>query len=160
MFLCKWAFELKLPKQESFMRLTTWCRTFLPAALLLLASFSADAGPTLFEQVGGEPALRKSVDELVAIMESDDRINFTFADTDLPKFKQLLFEQLCNLTAGPCAYTGRTMEESHRKLAVNELMFNALAEDLYIAFDRVGVPYRLQNKVMALLAPMHKDIVK
>jgi hemoglobin len=142
------------------MRLTIWSRTLLHTALLLAASCSANAAPTLFDQIGGESALRKSVDELVAVMETDDRINFTFADTDMPKFKQLLFEQLCNITGGPCAYTGRTMQESHQKLAVNELMFNALAEDLYIAFERVGVPYRLQNKVMAMLAPMHKDIVK
>jgi hemoglobin len=93
-------------------------------------------------------------------MESDDRINFTFANTDLKKFEQLLFEQICNLTDGGCKYTGRDMYTSHAKLNITNAQFNALAEDLYAAFDRVHVPYRLQNRVVALLAPMQKDVVK
>jgi len=31
---------------------------------------------------------------------------------------------------------------------------------LYIALGKAGVPYRLQNKLMARLAPMKRDIVK
>jgi hemoglobin len=130
------------------------------ATLLLSLAGAAQAEPTLYEQIGGEPVLRKTVEEFVVIMEKDDRINFAFGNTDITKFKQLLFEQLCNITDGPCKYTGRTMKESHEKMEVNNTMFNALAEDVYIAFDRAGVPYRLQNKVMAIFAPMQRDIVK
>ncbi|MBL8265541.1 group I truncated hemoglobin [Steroidobacter sp.] len=134
----------------------------LLSTTLLAASFApvAHAEKTLYEQIGGEPVLRKTVEEFVVIMEDDDRINFAFGNTDITKFKQLLFEQLCNVTGGPCEYTGRSMEESHRELAIDNAMFNALAEDVYLAFDRVGVPYRLQNKVMAIFAPMQKDMVK
>ena len=99
--------------------------------------------------------MRATVHEFVLIMESDDRINFTFANTDLKKF-----EQLCNITDGGCKYTGRDMYTSHAKLNITNAEFNALAEDLYEAFDRVHVPYRLQNKVVALLAPMQRDVVK
>lgn len=131
----------------------------LATALLSLAG-AAQAEATLYDQIGGEPVLRKTVEEFMVIMEKDDRINFAFGNTDLAKFKQLLFEQMCNITGGPCKYTGRTMKESHEKLAVDNTMFNALAEDVYLAFDRAGVPYRLQNKVMAIFAPMQRDIVK
>jgi hemoglobin len=127
---------------------------------LLLTSSTTFSEETLYEQIGGQEVLVKAIDELVAIMEEDDRINFTFAETDIPKFKQLLVEQLCEITGGPCKYQGRSMQESHEKLNVDNAMFNALAEDLYIAFDRVKVPYRVQNQVMALLAPMQRDIVK
>lgn len=132
----------------------------LLATVLLSLSGAAQAEPTLYEQIGGEPVLRKTVEEFVVIMEQDDRINFAFGNTDITKFKQLLFEQLCNITGGPCRYTGRTMKESHEKMEVDNAMFNALAEDVYLAFDRAGVPYRLQNKVMAIFAPMQRDIVK
>lgn len=141
------------------MRTNPTIGALLAVALLSLAG-AAQAEPTLYEQIGGEPVLRKTVEEFVVIMEKDDRINFAFGNTDITKFKQLLFEQMCNITGGPCQYTGRTMKESHEKLAVNNVMFNALAEDVYIAFDRAGVPYRLQNKVMAIFAPMQRDIVK
>ena len=128
--------------------------------LLLAAGASALAqgggsGPTLYDRIGGESKLRATMHEFVLIMESDDRINFTFANTDLKKF-----EQLCNITGGGCKYTGRDMYTAHAKLNITNAEFNALAEDLYEAFDRVHVPYRLQNKVVALLAPMQPDVVK
>jgi hemoglobin len=133
--------------------------------LLLAAGASAQvqgggSGPTLYDRIGGESKMRATMHEFVLIMESDDRINFTFANTDLKKFEQLLFEQLCNITDGGCKYTGRDMYTSHAKLNITNAEFNALAEDLYEAFDRVHVPYRLQNKVVALLAPMQRDVVK
>ena len=106
-----------------------------------------------------EEALRPTISRLYRVL-ADERINFTFADTDLDKFKKLLYEQICELTRGPCKYTGRDMYEAHRKLNIDNGHFNALAEDLYIAFDRVHVPYRVQNKVIALLAPMQRDVVK
>ncbi len=130
----------------------------------LVASFAiaggARAGGTLFEQIGGQPKLTATVDSLVEVMLADDRINFAFAQTDLAKFRKLLYDQLCELTGGPCTYRGRNMFEAHKKLNATNAQFNALAEDLYIAFDKQGVPYRLQNRVMALLAPMQPDIVK
>ena len=121
---------------------------------------NSHAGPTLFEQMGGAEKLHAVVDDFMAVIEDDDRINFTFAEANIDKFKKLLYEQLCELSQGPCKYTGRTMEESHRKLMIDDNMFNALAEDLYIAFERQHVPYHVQNRMMALLAPMQKDIVK
>jgi hemoglobin len=131
-------------------------------ALLMAPAFAgaAQAQTTLYEEIGGEAKLRSVAEEFTNVILADPRINFTFANTDLAKFKQLIFEQLCNITGGPCQYTGRSMKESHEKLNSTNAQFNALAEDLYIAFERTNVPYRLQNKVMALLAPMQKDIVK
>jgi hemoglobin len=130
---------------------------------LCLAGSVALAGPgapTLFESIGGEAKLRAAMHEFVLIIESDDRINFTFANTDLKKFEELLYEQFCNITQGGCKYTGRDMYTAHAKLNINNAEFNALTEDLYEAFDRVHVPYRLQNKVVAMLAPMERDVVK
>jgi hemoglobin len=128
--------------------------------MLLVLAMSAHAGPTLFERIGGEAKLRATADEFTNIILEDDRINFTFADSDMSKFKKLIFEQLCEITQGPCKYTGRDMYEAHKKLNLNNAQFNALAEDLYIALDRVHVPYRVQNRLMALLAPMQRDVVK
>jgi len=126
---------------------------------LMLMSAGARADKTLYESMGGEPALRAALDHFADIVVADDRINFTFAEANMAKFKQLLFEQLCNLSGGPCKYTGRDMRTSHVKLKINNAEFNALAEDLYISLGQAGVPYRLQNKLMALLAPMQHEIV-
>ena len=126
---------------------------------LVLMSAAARADKTLYESMGGESVLRIAVDHFADNVQTDNRINFTFAEADILKFKRLIFEQLCNLSGGPCKYTGRDMRTSHAKLKINNAEFNALAEDLYIALDQAGVPYRLQNKLMSLLAPMQHQIV-
>jgi hemoglobin len=126
---------------------------------LVLMSAGARADKTLYESMGGEMVLRTAVDHFADNVQTDNRINFTFAEADISKFKRLIFEQLCNLSGGPCKYTGRDMRTSHAKLKINNAEFNALAEDLYIALDQAGVPYRLQNQLMALLAPMQHQIV-
>ena len=51
------------------------------------------------------------------------------------------------------------MTTAHRGLAVNQAMFNALAEDLQDSMAAVGVSYHTQNRVLALLAPMQRDVV-
>jgi hemoglobin len=126
---------------------------------LVLMSAGARAEKTLYESMGGENVLRTAVDHFADNVQTDNRINFTFAEADILKFKRLIFEQLCNLSGGPCKYTGRDMRTAHAKLSINNAEFNALAEDLYRALDQAGVPYRLQNKLMALLAPMQHQIV-
>lgn len=136
------------------------CAAALLLCSLVFAATAAHAAKSLYDSLGGETTLRAAVDHFADIVVADDRINFTFADTDLGKFKQLLFEQLCNVSGGPCQYTGRDMRTAHKKLLINDAQFNALAEDLYLGLGRAGVPYRQQNKLMALLAPMQRQIVK
>ncbi len=123
------------------------------------AADRASAPGSLYGRIGGDAAMIAIIDEVVRLIEADDRINFTFADANLNEFKKLLFEQLCELAGGPCTYTGRTMYESHKELDINNAHFNALAEDLYLALDAVGIPYRVQNEFMEMLAPMQRDMV-
>jgi hemoglobin len=132
----------------------------LGAALACVLIGIAAHAATLYDSMGGDSALRPAVDRFAAVVMADDRINFTFADTDMAKFKELLYQQLCNLSGGPCKYTGRDMRTAHAKLNINTAEFNALTEDLYIGLSQAGVPYRLQNKLVALLAPMKRQIVK
>jgi hemoglobin len=135
-------------------------RKLLVTGAMLLLCVSAYAKEPLFFRMGGEAKLKPAMDELVEIMLEDERINFAFAQTELSKFKHLLYTQLCELAGGPCIYDGRDMRTAHAKLPISNAQFNALTEDLYIAFDRVGVSYALQNEMIALLAPMQRDIVK
>jgi hemoglobin len=142
------------------MKRSAWIPSMLLGALLLAGLETAAAEEQLFFRMGGEVKLKAAVDELVPILLADERINFAFAQTDMKKFKHLLYTQLCELAGGPCIYDGRDMRTAHAKLPISNAHFNALTEDLYIALDRAGVSYALQNQLVALLAPMQRDIVK
>ena len=77
----------------------------------------------------------------------------------MPRLRRLLLDQLCHLTGGGCDYTGRDMAKAHRGLHLRTAQFNALAEDMQTAMDRLGIAFSTQNRLVALLAPMHRDVV-
>jgi len=51
------------------------------------------------------------------------------------------------------------MAESHRELEIARGDFNRLVEVLQDCMDAKGIPFGTQNRMLALLAPMHRDIV-
>jgi hemoglobin len=68
---------------------------------------------SLYEQLGGLDAITAANDDFFAIAAADNRINHYFVHSDVPQFKRLLVDWLCELSGGPCTYTGRSMKEAH-----------------------------------------------
>ncbi len=133
------------------------------AALLSIASLAMAQTPAVddstFQGLGGKPGIKKIVDTFIPLILADVRIKESFADTDIKNLALRLEEQFCELSGGPCKYKGKDMVEIHDGLNITRAQFNALAEDLQIAMERVGVPSRYQNKLVAKLAPMERGIV-
>ncbi len=75
------------------------------------------------------------------------------------RVKRQLAEQFCAILGGGRVYSGRDMKTSHEQLGATRADFNALVEDLQIAVDRRGIPFRAQNRLLARLAPMHREII-
>jgi hemoglobin len=115
---------------------------------------------TLYDRIGGAPVITAIADSFIERFSDDTRVAPTFAKTDIQKFHKLIIEQLCNLSGGGCAYTGRTMKESHNGLHITESQFNAIVEDLEDAMNRQRIPIDLQNELIAKLAPLRADIIR
>ncbi|MGI4977293.1 MAG: group I truncated hemoglobin [Janthinobacterium lividum] len=132
----------------------------LAASLALLpAAGLAQGADTLFADLGGHDGVSRIVDAAAATWLADDRIKDTFADANVPRLRRLLYDQICHITGGGCDYRGQDMARAHRGLHLHTAQFNALAEDLQTAMDRLGIASSTQNRLVALLAPMHRDIV-
>ena len=114
---------------------------------------------SLYDRLGGQPAIVAVVDDFVANVAADSRINARFANADIPRLKRLLVEQICQGTGGPCKYTGRDMKSSHRGMNVTDAQFNALVEDLVKTLDKFKVPATEKGELLAILGPMKSDIV-
>ena len=132
---------------------------------LALLSASASSAPTtaataLYGQLGGEAGVVAIVDQFLFKLADDERINHFFVDTNLQRFREKLIEQFCALSGGPCTYTGDSMQQSHAGMGVNHAAFNALVEDLIEAMEQCKVATGAQNRLLALLAPMHQDIIE
>src|ERR671919_1274115 len=127
----------------------------------LAAVRRSDMGtPSLFDRLGGKDAITAVVDAFVARCAADDRINGKFVRTDIPRLKQMLADQVCEATGGPCTYTGRDMRETHDGMGVTAGEFDALVEALVATLDEFDVPKAEQEELLGLLGPMRDDIVE
>lgn len=115
---------------------------------------------TLYERLGSHDAIDAVVEDFVARCAADDRINGKFARTDIPRLKQMLKDQVCMATGGPCTYAGRSMRETHDGMGVTAGEFDALVEDLVATLDRFGVQKAEQEELLGILGPLRSDIVE
>ncbi|RWK59917.1 group 1 truncated hemoglobin [Mesorhizobium sp.] len=133
----------------------------LAAAVVIGVTLTAGAQQkSLYERLGGQPAITVVVDRFVANLAADKRINTFFANSDIPALKSKLVDQICQASGGPCTYTGKDMKAAHQGLGITEADFNALVEDLTAALDHFKVPKQEKDELLGLLAPMKSDIVE
>src|SRR5215468_4399503 len=133
----------------------------VPAALCLSAALLGNAlaqDASLYERLGKKEVIKILVDEFVAHVAADTRINKKFAKTNVDRVKFMLVEQLCGATGGPCKYTGLNMKTAHKNMGVTEGEFGALVEDLVKALDKFKVPEKEKKELLGLLGPMKPQI--
>ncbi len=113
----------------------------------------------LFETFGGREGLTRIMDDVMPRWIKNPRTRPFFESTDHERVKRQLVEQFCVIMKGPCEYSGRSMAEVHRGMNVNEGAFFALVEELQRSLNAMDVPFAAQNRLIAALAPMHRDII-
>jgi len=120
---------------------------------------------TLYQNLGGKPAITAVVDQFVDNVAADTRINGFFKETAsdparLAHFKKNLVDQICEASGGPCKYTGKDMKTAHAGMGIGTADFNALVEDLVAALDKFHVQTEDKNALLGVLGPMKSDIVE
>jgi hemoglobin len=133
--------------------------------LMTFTSYASSPFGTVYESLGGKKAIVGVVDDFVARVAGDNRINGFFKDTAsdparLAKFKQNLVDQICEATGGPCKYTGKDMKSAHSGMGIGASDFAALVEDLVATLDKFHVKEQDKNALLGALGPMKGDIVE
>lgn len=77
--------------------------------------------PTLFESLGGEPAIQQAVEKFYRRMLADERVSHFFDDIDMDKQMAKQAGFLTMVTGGPNSYTGKDMREGHKHLVARGL---------------------------------------
>ncbi|HEX7843402.1 MAG TPA: hypothetical protein VF469_38280, partial [Kofleriaceae bacterium] len=114
---------------------------------------------TLFERLGGTPAVTAVVDEFVNRTTTDPRIKYRFFNTDAVQLKKLLVEFVSSASGGGVTYTGRDMATSHAGMDLVDDEFTALVEDLVAALDKFKVPDREKGELLGALGPLKPQMV-
>ena len=145
-----------------------WKPIVLVAGLTLalssgLAAFESHA--SLYDRLGGMPAIRAVVDDLVGRILADSRVNHWFAHAasspeTAAAYKAKLADFICQGTGGPCRYEGADMVSAHKGRGVTEEAFHAVVEDLKATLDKLHVPQKEQSDLLAILGPMKAAVVQ
>jgi hemoglobin len=115
---------------------------------------------SLYDRLGSGDAINAITESWVARVGGDDRANGKFARTDIGRLKKEVADQLCEVTGGPCTYTGRSMRTTHDGMEVTAGEFEVVMQHLEAALDELNVPKTEQDELTGLLRPMRDDIVE
>ncbi|WP_426755530.1 group I truncated hemoglobin [Myxococcus sp. Y35] len=123
---------------------------------------SIAAEKSVYEQLGGEPAMAAAVEVFYRKVLADERISHFFEDVDMERqsAKQKAF--LTMVTGGPVHYSGKDMRAGHAPLVqrgLNDTHFDAVAGHLKDTLEELGVPAPLVAKVLAIAESTRADVL-
>ncbi len=143
------------------MKLKTLLPALLASALWIGAPAAhAQAGDdALYQQLGAQPGLVRLMDDFMTRLLADPRMSPFFKEVDHKHVKAQLVAQFCEVSGGPCKLKGPDMKKAHAGMDITKTDFNALVEVLQQSMGAQGIPFATQNRLLAQLAPMHRDII-
>jgi hemoglobin len=132
-------------------------------AIIVATPAAAQQPPTLYKRLGGYDAIAAVTDEFLARLSTDPGFARFFSghSTDsLKKLRQLVVDQLCAATGGPCVYIGRDMKTTHAGLAITEKDWDVSVKHLVASLDKFNVPAKEKDDVLGAVSTLKKDIVE
>ncbi len=119
----------------------------------------AQATQTLYEKLGGKPAVEAVVGEFYKRVLSDSSLKSFFDSTDMGRQKQHQVNFISMALGGPNQYSGRSMRKAHETLKLTENHFNSVAGHLVETLKWAKVEEADINAVVETISPLKDDIV-
>ncbi|MGH7550960.1 MAG: group I truncated hemoglobin [Gemmatimonadota bacterium] len=128
----------------------------------------AAAEGSLYDRLGGEPAIASVVDSMVAYAAADTALNFTRQGTaneweatpeNIALLKTRLVQFVGQATGGPQVYEGQDMTTAHMGMAITDEEFDRLGAHLQHALDAHDVPAGEQEELLAIVETTRTAIV-
>lgn len=135
------------------------------AALVLTVALPAlahDPPKSLYQRLGGYDAIAAVTDDFLGRLIADPEFNrfFQGASADSQKkIRQLVVDQLCQVTGGPCVYIGRPMKQAHQGLGITKAMWDKTVGLLVATLDHFKVPDQEKHELLALVSTLESEIV-
>ncbi len=131
----------------------------LAAGLLAGGTGAALSADTLYDRLGGMDAIEAVVDQFFINNFADERIATRWGTADLPRLKGYVSTLVCDVTGGPCVYSGSSMEVAHDGMNVTEEEFGWTAESLAAALDSLNVPEQEKGEMLTIVGSLKDQIV-
>ena len=135
----------------------------LLSGLAFDSSVAAQNGDSLHKRLGGYDAVAAVTDDFIGRLATDKTVGRFFigaSDNSKMRIRQLVVDQLCAATGGPCVYIGRDMKTAHKGLGITEEDWNIAVKHLVATMTKFKVPEREQKEVASALMTLKADIVE
>jgi hemoglobin len=146
--------------------------TILAAVMVIMAGVATQPAtaqvkqPSLYERLGGTYSIATVVDDFIERLLVNATLNanpaIKEARTRVPKagLKFHVTALVCEVSGGPCKYSGRTMKESHKHLKINQAEWDAMVADFKASLNKFKVPQREQQELVTIVESTRNDIVQ
>jgi hemoglobin len=120
---------------------------------------------SLYDRLGGVYSIATVVDDFIERLLVNDTLNanprINEARQRVPKagLKFQVTTLVCQVTGGPCTYTGRSMKDSHRHLNITEKEWAAMVADFKKSLSKFKVPEKEQGDLVSIVESTKGDIV-
>ena len=154
--------EEMMHRTASFLLVAVW---FTVGLGVHSAASAQPAAKSLYERLGGVYNIATVVDDFIERLLVNATLNanpaIKEARSRVPKagLKFQVTALVCEVTGGPCKYTGRTMKDSHAPLNITERQWQAMVADFRATLDKFKVPAPEQNALVTIVESTKKDIV-
>ena len=145
--------------------------SFIGLALALLSSAvvlgqakpASETAPSLYKRLGGYDAIAAVTDDFIARMAEDKQLNrflVGLSESSKGRFRQLVVDQICQATGGPCIYIGRDTKTTHKGLGITGSDWDLTVKHLVAALDKFKVPAKEKEDFLAIVSSLKPDIVE
>lgn len=121
---------------------------------------------TLWDRLGGEPGVKKVVDDLFALAIEDKDVNLLrdgkvkLDAKGVANFKLKLVEMISETTGGPLKYSGKEMGVAHAGMKITEKEFDAFGKVLVDVLKKNKVAQADIDDLMKIIVATKKFIVE
>ena len=115
--------------------------------------------PTIYEQLGGEPAMEKAVNSFYEKVLSDDELIEFFEGVNMNKLKAHQKNFFTMALGGPNIYAGRDMRKAHEHMKLKDLHFDLIKKHLGDTLAELGANATQVKSAMDIVEPLRNDIL-
>ena len=127
-----------------------------------IARGQSKPSPSLYERLGRYDGIARIADEYLKGVRADPQFaRFSGRGADsLARARQLLKDQLCALTGGPCVYIGRDMRRAHGGLGITDAEWSISMKYTEGALEKCQVSGTERREFLAVIESLKQQIVE
>ncbi|MDH4408548.1 MAG: group 1 truncated hemoglobin [Verrucomicrobiales bacterium] len=110
---------------------------------------SSQRDKSLYERIGGEPAIERLLDHFYHRVAHDGEIGHYFTHVPIGKLKVMQREFFSIVTDGPVTYSGRPLAHVHHPLAISRREFQRFTEHLVATLEEAGIGEQDRSEIIA-----------